>query len=256
MSISLARVRAIVTGGASGLGRHFVCELLRAGATVAAGDIDTVGLAKLASDTASLSGTLSTEQLDVTDERSVRSFVDGAARHAGAPTLLINSAGVLLDGLLVQEDEGWVRRLPLAQWKHVVDVNLTGTFLMMREVAAAMIQGKIADALCVNLSSLVRHGNAGQSAYSASKAAIDAATRSWAIELAPYGIRVVAIAPGVVQTPMLSNISAEAKEKLLGNIPLRRFATPEAIWVGVRFAIECDFVSGRTLEIDGAALPG
>jgi 3-oxoacyl-[acyl-carrier protein] reductase len=105
----------------------------------------------------------------------------------------------------------------------------------------------------VNLSSLARAGNAGQWGYGASKAGLDAATRTWALELAPHGIRVGSIAPGVIQTPILENISEDARAGLLAGIPLRRFGDPgrgmarAALCPGVRL------LTGRTIEVDGGA---
>jgi 3-oxoacyl-[acyl-carrier protein] reductase len=165
----------------------------------------------------------------------------------------VNNAAVLLDGLLVADEDGWIRRLPTAQWRKVLDVNLTGQFLVAREVAAGMLERREPEGVIVNLSSLARTGNVGQSVYGASKAALDSATRTWALELAPHGIRVASIAPGVIQTPILENISDEAREGLLSAIPLRRFGDPQEVWLALRFILECGFFTGRVIEIDGGA---
>lgn len=104
--------------------------------------------------------------------------------------------------------------------------RLPGQFLCAREVAAAMLERREGEGVIVNLSSLARSGNAGQSAYGASKAGLDSATRTWALELAPHGIRVASVAPGVIQTPILENIAAEARERLRAGIPVGRFRRP------------------------------
>ena len=135
-----------------------------------------------------------TARLDVSQEASVRAFVDEAFEQLPGINTLVNNAGVLLDGLKVAEQSDWVKRLPLGLWRKVLDANLTGTFLMAREVAAGMLERKTAGGLIVNISSLARGGNAGQSAYAASKAGMDAATRFWALELGAKGIRVAGIA--------------------------------------------------------------
>jgi len=135
----------------------------------------------------------------------------------------------------------------------VIDVNLTGQFLVAREVAASMLERREPEGVIVNLSSLARAGNPGQSGYGASKAALDAATRTWALELAPHRIRVGAIAPGVIQTPILDNISAEARDALLAGIPLGRFGDPCEVWLALRFIVECGFFTGRVIEVDGGA---
>jgi 3-oxoacyl-[acyl-carrier protein] reductase len=179
--------------------------------------------------------------------------VDQAFRCRPGINTLVNNAGVLLDGLLVQPEDGWVRKLPSSQWKRVLDVNLTGTFLTTREVVAAMLDAGTAGGLVVNTSSLARAGNAGQSAYAASKAGVDAATRSWALELAPYGIRVVGIAPGIVETPMLENIAPQSLEALRARTLAGRAGTTQELWSALRFVIECEFVNGKVIEVDGGA---
>lgn len=251
--MQLGDVRALVTGAASGLGYGFALELARAGAAVAAVDVNADGLWRLADEAAGLPGRVETLVGDVADEAAVRAFVRDAAERLGGINVLVNNAAVLLDGVLVADDEGWVRRLPAAQWRRVMDVNLTGQFLVAREVAAEMLERRDGEGVIVNLSSLARTGNAGQSAYAASKAGLDAATRSWALELAPHGIRVASIAPGVIQTPILDNISDAARAELLSAIPLGRFGDPHEVWLALRFVLECGFLTGRTIELDGGA---
>jgi len=243
----------MVTGAARGLGYTFARELARAGACVAAGDVDEEGLHGLVEETRGLPGRVVAAKVDISQEASVKAFVSESFRQLPAINTLVNNAGVLLDGLLVSGQSDWVKRLPLAQWRKAVDVNLTGSFLMAREFAAAMLERRTGPGLIVNVSSLSRSGNAGQSAYSASKAGLDAATRSWAMELAPLGIRVAGIAPGVVATPMIEHVSAEAREALRSRILVERFGEPGEIWLALRFVIECDFFCGRVLEVDGGA---
>jgi 3-oxoacyl-[acyl-carrier protein] reductase len=252
--VEIRNARAVVTGAASGLGYTFALELAREGAAVVAGDIDEEGLARLAAEGAGLPGRISTARVDVADEASVREFVEGAFGTLGMVNALVNNAGVLLDGLLVKREAGWVRKLPTAQWQRVLDVNLTGSFLAAREVAAGMLERRLRNCVIVNISSLVRGGNEGQSAYAASKAGLDAVTRTWAAELAPYGIRVGAIAPGLVDTPILQHVSDEAKEALIQRIPLRRLGTTREIWLALRFIMECDFFNGKVIEVDGGAV--
>jgi 3-oxoacyl-[acyl-carrier protein] reductase len=251
--MQLAEARAIVTGAASGLGYRFALELARAGAAVTAVDIDGAGLDRLALDAEGLPGTMGTLVGDVADEAAVKGFVRAAGEAMGGLNVLVNNAGVLLDGLLVQEEGGWVRRLPLAQLRKVLDVNLVGPFLVAREAAAAMLERGEREGVVVNISSLARGGNAGQSCYAASKAGLDAATRTWALELAPHGIRVAAIAPGVIETPILANVSPEAREALRDGIPLRRFGDPGEVWLTLRYVLECGFFNGRVIEVDGGA---
>jgi len=254
----LTDVRAIVTGAAGGLGGCFALELIRAGAKVFAGDTNAAGLRKLASEAEDLPGEVFVGKLDITDEASVAELVASAAEQMGGLNVLVNSAGIARDGLLVQpgDGDGEAQRLPLAQWRKVVDVNLTGQFLMAREFAARVVETGTRDAVIVNLSSIARAGNPGQSNYSASKSGLDACTRTWALELARHGIRVGGVAPGVTETGFLEGFSEEALARLRAGIPLGRLARPEEIWQAVRFILECDFFTGRTVEVDGGASMG
>lgn len=138
----LEDLRIIVTGAAGGLGRFFVLELLRAGAAVAAGDTNAAGLRALKSEAEGLPGRLMLGKLDVTDEVSAAEFVAAAAGELGGLNALVNSAGILRDGLLVHREGEAIHKLTLAQWRKVLDVNLTGPFLMTRELASRMLDRK------------------------------------------------------------------------------------------------------------------
>ncbi|HEX8891389.1 MAG TPA: SDR family oxidoreductase [Pyrinomonadaceae bacterium] len=251
--MQLENVKAIVSGAASGLGRCFALELIRAGAAVAAGDIDVNGLARLKAECENLPGRLLTLKLDISQENSVATFIAEVVKEFDGVNLLVNNAGILRDGLLAKEETGWVKKLPTAQWKQVLDVNLTGHYLMAREVAAEILKRGVKESVIVNISSISNAGNPGQSNYAASKAGLDACTRTWALELAPHGIRVAGIAPGVIETPILNNISDAAKEDLLEGIPLQRFGVPYEIWQALRFIVECEYFTGRIVYVDGGS---
>lgn len=249
----LDQVRAIVTGAASGLGRHFALQMAKAGAMVAACDVNAAGLDQLKAESQALAGRIVTAKVDVSQESPVTAFVNDVSAQFGGINTLVNNAGILRDGLLVKDEPGWMKRLPTAQWKQVLDVNLTGPYLMAREVAVDMIKRQTKDGVIVNISSLSRSGNPGQSNYAASKAGLDACTRTWALELAAYGIRVGGIAPGVIDTPMLKHISEQALRSILEKIPLQRIGNPEEIWLALKFIIECDYFTGRVVEVDGGS---
>ena len=251
--MNIAGVRAIVTGAARGLGACFALQLVRAGAFVAAGDINEKGLLELKQSAAGAPGRLLTAFLDVAQERSVSEFVQSAAAGLGCVNVLVNNAGILRDGVIARPEDGWIKKLPSTQWKQVLDVNLTGVFLMVRETLGYVLKSGISPSVIVNISSVTRAGNPGQSGYAASKAGLDALTRTWALELAPFGVRVAGIAPGVINTPILENITQEAMDHLLAGIPLGRIGTPEEIWLALKFILECDYFTGRTVEIDGGA---
>mmetsp|Transcript_39277 Transcript_39277/g.104105 ORF Transcript_39277/g.104105 Transcript_39277/m.104105 type:complete len:165 (+) Transcript_39277:795-1289(+) len=157
------------------------------------------------------------------------------------------------DATLVKRDKstGQVNKnLSRKDWEDVMNINLKGPFLCT-QAFATQAGGKEAKSVVVNISSLSRIGNFGQSNYSSAKAGLATSTVAWAKELAPLGIRVGAIAPGVVKTPIIEHLNEKAVQALLDKIALKRFGNPEDIWMGVRFIIECDFFTGRTLEIDG-----
>ena len=252
--MKLENIRAIVTGAASGIGRCIALEMARAGAKVVAGDLDMDGLKNLVTEVVELPGEIYGLHLDVANESSVKDFIPLASSKIGYANTLVNNAGILRDGLLVtQDEEGWLRKLPTAQWKRVIDVNLTGAFFMAREFTALAIEQNISPALIINISSVTRSGNPGQSNYSASKAGLDADTRTWALELAAFGFRVAGIAPGLTNTPILSRVSPDALAEMTATIPLGRIAEPYEIWQAARFIIECDYFTGSIIDVDGGA---
>lgn len=244
--MQLSDLKIIVTGGAQGMGAHFARRLAEAGARVAVGDVNEAGLAELPKE-------IFTRRLDVSDEEDVASFVAWAHEKLGGLNALINNAGVLRDGLLVKKDRntGAISKLSKADWDKVIGVNLTGATLMAREVVAKMLETESRPGVIVNISSIARHGNRGQSNYTAAKAALAANTLTWAREFAPYGIRVGAVAPGMVETPMTAGMNEKAREALIKAIPVGRIGQPEDIWLAVRFVLECDYFNGRTIDVDG-----
>jgi len=171
----------------------------------------------------------------------------------GGLNALINNAGIFRDGLLVKKDRntGEIKKMSLKAWNSVIAVDLTGPFLCTREFAAKMIETNSTSSVIVNISSIARHGNMGQSNYSAAKAGLVADTKLWGLELARYGIRVGAIAPGFVDTPILQGMRPEVLEGMLKGVPLRRAAAPEEIYAAVKFVIECDYFTGRCIDVDG-----
>ncbi len=252
--MQLDSLHVVVTGAASGMGRHFALRLAESGARVAALDVDESGLAALADAAASLdSGSFGTWVCDVADETSVANAFAGAAEAFGPVNGLINNAGLFRDALLVKRDRktGALRTMSLADWQKVIDVDLTGPFLCTRELASRAIEAEVGPAVVVNISSVSRHGNPGQSNYSAAKAGLIADTALWAKELARYKIRVGAVAPGFIATPILDGMRPDALEKVVSQVPLRRVGQPEEIWQAVRFVIECDYFTGRCVDVDG-----
>jgi 3-oxoacyl-[acyl-carrier protein] reductase len=251
--MNLAAVKCIVSGGAQGLGRHFALRLCQAGAQVAIGDVNAQGLADTLELARGSSGKMHARLVDVSQEQEVHGFVDWAHGAMGGLNALINNAGILRDGLLVKKDRhtGEITVLSRAQWDAVLAVNLTGATLLVREAVRKMVGTDSRPGVVINMSSIARHGNRGQSNYVAAKAALAANTFTWAREFAPFGIRVAAVAPGMIDTPMTRGMNPKAREALVAAIPVGRIGEPEDIWVAVRFCIECDYFNGRTLDVDG-----
>jgi 3-oxoacyl-[acyl-carrier protein] reductase len=244
--MELSELKIIVTGAAQGMGAHFARRLAEAGAKVAAGDVNEQGLAALPQG-------IHRRRLDVADEADVASFVTWAQGAMGGLNALVNNAGIIRDGLLVKKDRttGEVTTLTRRDWDAVIGVNLTGATLMAREVVAAMARAGTRPGVVVNLSSVARHGNRGQSNYVAAKAALAANTVTWAREFAPFGIRAAAIAPGMIETPMTQGMNQKARDALVAMIPVGRIGVPEDIWRALRFVLECDYFSGRCVDVDG-----
>ena len=251
--MQLSSLKIIVTGAAQGMGAHFARRLAEAGAQVAAGDVKEEGLAALAESTRGLPGKVHTRKLDVSSETDVGAFVDWAFGAMSGLNGLVNNAGILRDGLLVKKDRttGEVTKLSKDHWDAVIGVNLTGASLMVRDTVAKMVAAEQKPGVIVNMSSIARHGNRGQSNYTSAKAALAANTVTWSREFAPFGIRVGAVAPGMIETPMTQGMNQKARDALVANIPVGRIGLPEDIWVAVKFVLECDYFNGRTIDVDG-----
>ena len=251
--MQLSSLKIIITGAAQGMGAHFARRLAEAGASVAAGDVKEDGLATLAESTRGLPGKVHTRKLDVSNEADVGAFVDWAHGAMGGLNGLINNAGILRDGLLVKKDKttGQITKLGKEQWDAVIGVNLTGATLMVRDTVAKMAATEQRPGVIVNMSSVARHGNRGQSNYSAAKSALAANTVTWSKEFAPFQIRVGAVAPGMIETPMTQGMNQKARDALVAAIPVARIGVPEDIWLAVKFVLECDYFNGRTIDVDG-----
>jgi 3-oxoacyl-[acyl-carrier protein] reductase len=251
--MQLSQLKIIVTGAAQGMGAHFARRLAEGGAQVAAGDVKEEGLAALAESTRGLPGKVHTRKLDVSSEADVGAFVDWAYGAMGGLNGLVNNAGILRDGLLVKKDKttGAITKMTKDQWDAVIGVNLSGATFMVRDVVAKMVASEQKPGVIVNMSSVARHGNRGQSNYVSAKAALAANAVTWAREFAQYGIRVAAVAPGMIETPMTQGMNQKARDGLVAMIPVGRIGVPEDIWLAVKFALECDYFNGRTIDVDG-----
>jgi 3-oxoacyl-[acyl-carrier protein] reductase len=241
----------VVTGAARGIGRAMALAFAERGAHVAALDRDAEGLEKTRSACDALGTSARAYVLDVTQEAQVVRTFDAICADFKRFDVIINNAGITRDALLVKAQDGAIHsKMSLAQWQAVMDVNLTGVFLCGREGAERMIQlGN--GGLIINISSISREGNPGQTNYSAAKAGVAAMTVVWAKELARYGIRSAAIAPGFCATEILTAMKPEMLERVKAAVPLHRLGEPAEIAATAVFIAENDFVTGRVIEVDG-----
>ncbi|GFM55115.1 SDR family oxidoreductase [Pseudomonas capsici] len=241
----------IITGGGQGLGRAMAEYLAAKGVNLALVDLNQEKLDQTVAACKAQGVEARAYLANVANEEQVTDAVAKIAEDFGPIHGLINNAGILRDGLLLKVKDGEITKLSLTQWQSVIDVNLTGVFLCTREVAAKMVEQKSTGAI-INISSISRAGNIGQTNYSAAKAGVAAATVTWAKELARYGIRVAGIAPGFIETEMTASMKPEALERMTSAIPLKRMGTPTEIAHSVAYILENDYYSGRILELDGA----
>lgn len=241
----------VITGGAQGIGLATAKAVAAAGARVAILDFNEEAMGKAV---AEIGGDVLTVRCNVTNEESVVVGFDRVVERFRGVDVAVLNAGILRDGMLVRVDKetGKVKgKLSLEQWQAVIDVNLTGIFLCGREAAARMIDGGRKGVL-VLMSSIARHGNAGQSNYSAAKAGVHALAVVWGRELARYGIRVASVSPGMIATPMvLKDMKPEALEKIRGRIPVGRLGEPDEIAHAIRFVVENDLITASNIEPSG-----
>ncbi|MBE0368427.1 SDR family oxidoreductase [Pseudoalteromonas aurantia] len=241
----------VITGGAQGLGFAMATQMAELGANLALIDMQEDVLASASAELSKLGTTISTYVANVSVEADVENVFNSIANDFGRIDVLINNAGILRDGLLLKAKEGKIiDKMSLSQFQSVIDVNLTGVFLCGREAAVKMVEGGEGGVI-VNMSSVARAGNMGQTNYSAAKTGVVALTTTWAKELGRFGIRVGAIAPGVIRTQMTDAMKPEAKERLVKMKPVGRLGEAQEIAHTAKYIIENDFFTGRVIEIDG-----
>jgi NAD(P)-dependent dehydrogenase (short-subunit alcohol dehydrogenase family) len=240
---------AIVTGGASGLGAATARTLAAAGAKVAILDVNAKAAAEAAIDVNGLA-----IACDVADPVAAEAAVKQAAADHGPARILVNCAGIGPAKRIVGRDGP----MPLADFERVIRINLIGSFNMMRLVAAAMQPlAPLADGergVIVSTASVAAfEGQIGQAAYSASKGGIVALTLPAAREFAQFGIRVLAIAPGIFATPMLRALPQEAQDSLGASVPFpKRLGSPSEYAALVLHCIHNGYLNGEVIRIDGA----
>ena len=240
---------ALVTGAAQGIGRAVALELSKSGATLALADINEVKLAQVAAEIEAAGGQAAAFRIDVSNEESIEAGAKAVLERFGKVEILVNNAGITRDRLML--------RMKRADWDLVLDINLTGAFLLTQALLSPMLKnrwGRI-----VNMASVVgRAGQAGQVNYAASKAGLIGLTRSMAREFASRGITVNAVAPGFIETPMTAVLTEEQSAAMLAQIPLGRRGTDRDIAQAVRFLASDDasYITGHVLDVNGGMFMG
>lgn len=241
----------VVTGGGQGLGRAMALALAAKGAKLALVDLNQAKLDETAAACKAAGGDGKGYLANIAKEEDVVNLFDRVVEDFGNLHGVINNAGILRDGFLVKAKDGEiVKKMSLAEWQAVIDVNLTGVFLCGREAAERMIKLGTKGVI-INISSVSKAGNMGQSNYSAAKAGVAAMTVTWAKELARYGIRCAGIAPGFIATEMVASMKQEALDKMAEGIPLHRLGEPAEIGHTAAYIFENDYFTGRIIEMDG-----
>jgi 3-oxoacyl-[acyl-carrier protein] reductase len=239
-----------VTGAARGIGAATALRLAASGHAVAVIDLDEAACGATVSAVEAAGGRALAVGADVSDSAAVTAAVDRIAADLGAPTILVNNAGVLRDNLLFKMTD--------SDWDTVLGVHLRGAFLMSRAAQVHMTAAKWGR--IVNLSSTSALGNRGQANYAAAKAGMQGFTKTLAIELGPFGVTANAVAPGFIVTDMTAETAARMKvgfeafqEYAANEIPVRRVGRPEDVANVVNFLAsdEASFVSGQTIYVAG-----
>ncbi len=252
---------AVITGGASGIGRTVARELAAKGAAVVIGDIDENAIQQTVSEIQAAGGRATGKKTDVTQEADVAALMDAAVEFGGSINIVIPSAGIIKDGLMINTDRetGKVKSvMSTQQFRQVIDVNLVGSFITLREAAQRMADNGWGGVL-YTISSINRVGQVGQINYSSTKAAVALWPQILSGEFHMRGlknIRVVGIAPGYVNTAILQGMNQDALAGILKDVHIGRLIEPEEIAATIIAVAENGAIDGTTIDVTGGLTYG
>jgi len=235
----------LVTGGSRGIGKAICREFAKDGGTVVINYSSSESEAMNARNELSQSnGKIFIEKADISDSREAHSLIDSVVERFGRLDVLVNNAGIVMDGFLMLMSD--------KDWNDVITTNLTGVFNCSKAASGYMIEQR--KGVIINMTSLSGiNAPAGQTNYAASKGGVIAFTRALSKELAHFGIRVNAVAPGVIETDIINSLNEKTRAEFLTNIPLRRFGKPEEVACVVRFLASEDagYITGEVISVTG-----
>ncbi len=255
--LAIKEAVAVITGSAGGIGEELAKYWVRQGGKVVLADVSAAGLERVAVELEALGGAVATMVANVTDETDCGRLADLAIEKFGQINLVAPCAGITRDALMVAPDRetGKVaKKMSLEDWQAVININLTGVFLTVRECTERMINHRCRGLICL-FSSTGSLGTAGQLNYSSSKAAMSVMPKVITAELFRRGlaekIRCVAVAPGYVATPMVRGMNQKALEKILGEVPIGRLVEPSEVASLIGELYRNEAIAGDTFFIHG-----
>ena len=238
---NLKNKNIIVTGASGGIGNSIIQKLTEEGANILASGTKIEKLEKLKSEFTNIK----ILQFDIAQTEKIEDFIEKATLELGGSlNCLVNNAGITKDNLAI--------RMSIDEWKKVIDINLTSTFLLSKFAVKKMLKSKFGK--IINITSVVGHtGNLGQANYTASKAGIVAMSKTLAIEYAKKNININCISPGFIKTAMTDKLDDKLKEIIMSKIPSARLGEPEDIANAVLFLAsnQSDYINGETIHVNG-----
>jgi len=244
--MNLAESKILITGGARGIGNYLVQNLSEKAAKVFVLDNNEELLSSIKQ-----SDKLFTYKCDVTNPENVKTTINSIFNEHGGVNVLINNAGIIHNELLINFLSKDDKKHGISSWNKVVDVNLNAVFYVTSSVVENMVAKKM-NGVIINISSISAQGNVGQSAYSATKAAVEALTKTWSKELGMFKIRSTCIAPGFFETPSTrESLNENMLNKWQKSVPLGRLGNLTELESAVEFIIQNDYFNGKILKLDG-----